>query len=105
MQLPDKYIFGLTSTEYRPCFITTYSRKQEPTERKALFHKWTIEQEPVAPGLMKGSHPGGQYSTTLGIVELEDGTVRTVDPSAIRFIDTKAIMDQFIYGEREEVQA
>ena len=107
MQIPDKYIFGLTSTEYRPCFVTEVNRGRNPRElavsqQKALFHKWTLEQEVAAPGLVRGSHPGGQLSKTLGIVELENGIVRMVEPSSIRFIDTDGIMRQLCYDEGEE---
>lgn len=102
MRLPDKILFGLTETEYRPCYVSEYSRKKGATKKKALFHKWSYDQEPVAPGYVVGSHPGGQRSLTVGIVELEDGTMRRCHVEDIQFLDTKDIMCQISYGEEEE---
>lgn len=102
MQLPDKFIYGLTSSEYRPCYVTpaiSYGTKH-PKEQKALFHKWVLEQQPIPAGLSIGSHPGGQLSQVLGLVELEDGSVQLVAPIKIRFIDTQSYMEQLCYDER-----
>lgn len=103
MKLPDKYIFGLTETEYRPCLISFYRGRgmQIEERKKALFHKWTHEAEIYAPAVSRGGHQGGNVSTTLGIVEFEDGTVATVRPDRIQFLDTHGFMDQICYGEEE----
>lgn len=101
MNIPDKFIFGLTSTEYRPCTIIIPTGRSVPTRKRALFHKWTQESHPVKPGLAKGSHPGGQLSETLGIVETEDGSVRLVRPEYITFTDTQGMMDQFAWDDEE----
>ena len=99
MQLPDKYIYGLTSSEYRPCYVIRGCRN--PKEDKALFHKWVLEQQPIPAGYAIGSHPGGQLSQVLGLVELEDGSVQLVAPIKIRFADTQGYMEQLCYGERQ----
>lgn len=56
-------------------------------EEKALFHCWEQWSNTVAPSILKGGSPGGQVSETYGIVEFEDGTVKSVHPSLIRFLD------------------
>lgn len=99
--LTDQYIFGLTSSEYRPCYVIKRSRHGGQSRRKALFHKWTLEQEPIGPGLAVGSHPGGQVSRTFAVVEFEDGTVRLVNPEAVQFIDTQGTMNQLAWPENE----
>lgn len=65
-------------------------------DKHGYFHCWTHEADVIAPGIGIGSHPGGQFSTTLGIVELSDG-VRKFVPEKIEFIDEEhmrlAMMD------------
>lgn len=101
MKMPEKIIFGLTSNEYRPCFVNISDRRGINEKKKALFHKWTYEQEPVESGVMKGSHPAGQLSTTQGIVEMEDGQVLMVMPYLIQFADGQDVFDQFAWrGEK-----
>lgn len=102
MNIPDKFIFGLTSTEYRPCYIMTPHRTSSPTRERALFHKWTYEQQPVSAGLARGSHPGGQLSETWGIVEKEDGSVCLVSPQCIVFTDTREMMSQIAWDDEKE---
>ena len=102
----SKNLFSLTSSEYRPCYVTPSIIKggaKYPKEEKALFHKWVLEQQPIPAGLSIGSHPGGQLSQVLGLVELEDGTVQLVAPIKIRFIDTQSYMEQLCYDERPGV--
>lgn len=101
MNLPDKFIFGLTNTEYRPCYVIIHRRGGNAIRKKALFHKWTFEQTPISPGLSRGSHPGGQFSHTKAIVETEDGHVLLVEPEQIEFIDTQGMMDQLAWDEEE----
>lgn len=50
------------------------------------FHCWEQYGDIIFPGVMIGSHPGGQYSRTFGIIEFDDRMAR-VDPSNIKFID------------------
>lgn len=102
--IPMKMTVGLTDSEYRPCYIVKYSRHGGQSKRKALFHKWTLEQEPIGPGIALGSHPGGQVSKTFALVEFEDGAVRLVSPEAVQFIDTQATMEQLAWPEDEEVK-
>lgn len=82
--------------ELRPCVIITDYRS-ETTVENAFFHRWTYEQYPVEAGLTIGSHNAGQVSHTLGIVEMLDGTVRTVLPCRIRFLDSKEKAEQIAW--------
>lgn len=65
---------------YRPCFVNG---------EKALFHRWSDYSQVVAESLLKGGHPAGVVKATVGIVEFEDGTVKKVDPSMIKFVESK----------------
>ena len=67
------------------------------TERRAFFHLFAAEAMPLEPSPLRGGHPGGQYSKALAIVEYEDGTVDTVNPESIRFLDTKGLMEQYAW--------
>lgn len=100
-----KAIIGLADTQYRPCVVITPHRNSAPTERKALFHKWTLEQSVVPPGCGIGSHPGGQLSSTLALVELEDGLMATVRPEHIMFLDTDGMMGQISFGRLDDEKA
>ena len=50
------------------------------------FHCWEQYSDVIAPGLTVGSHPGGQYSRTFGIIEFYD-RIERVDPLKIQFVD------------------
>ena len=89
-------------SEYRPCMVTVYNRNNPPAEQRALFHKWTTEAEPIPPSLMVGGQQGGQFCTTLAIVEMEDGQVTTVAPGSIRFMDTAHRMEKVAWENGEE---
>lgn len=52
---------------------------------KCLFHCWEQWSNVIEPSLMIGGHPGGQISQVFGICEFEDGTVKRIDPSNIKF--------------------
>ena len=103
MNIPDRFIFGLTSTEYRPCYVVI-PHGRNVTREKALFHKWTTEAHLVGAGISRGSHPAGQLSKTLGIVETEEGRVLFVEPQQIEFIDTRELMVQIAWDEEEAKQ-
>lgn len=103
--VPMKIQVGLTDSEYRPCYVLERPHRkgaiEEEVKHKALFHKWTLEQEPISPGLTVGSHPGGQLSRTVALVELEDGTTRLVMPALLRFLDTEETMRQIAWPGEE----
>ena len=66
--------------EYRPCWVN---------KRKALFHRWVNSARPQLP---KGQEPNEnsryyQYRATHALVEYEDGTIATIWPTEIRFVD------------------
>lgn len=88
--------------QYRPCMVTVYRRNNPPAEQRALFHKWTTEAEPIPPSLMRGGQQGGQFCTTLAIVELEDGKVTKATPDSIRFIDTVRLMSEIAWETGED---
>ena len=50
------------------------------------FHCWEQYGDVISPGLMVGSHPGGQYSRVFGIIEFDD-RIERVDPPKIQFVD------------------
>lgn len=100
--MPEKIMVGLTDSEYRPCMVMVYHRNNPPLEMRALFHKWTTEAEPIPPSNLRGGQQGGQFCTTLAIVELEDGKVMTSTPGSIRFIDTESLMAKIAWETGEE---
>nr|WP_319488602.1 hypothetical protein [uncultured Caproiciproducens sp.] len=63
----------------RPCIIDK--------KKKGLFHCWEEKSQPVAAAISIGGAPAGQLAYTLGIVELEDGSVVECFPYKIRFLD------------------
>lgn len=71
---------------YRPCLAKG---------KKALFHCWEHRSEVVPPSPLRGGHSGGQISGTLAIVEFEDGSVDTVYPQNVTFLDTPGVMAEF----------
>ena len=70
-------------------------------EKKALFHHWSQWSDVIPPSILKGGHKGGQISETYGIVEFEDGTVQSVYPNLIRFLDNPFIEYTWEAGEQE----
>lgn len=66
--------------ELRPCWY-----RQE----RALFHCWEQISQVVAPSPMVGGHSGGVLQYTVALIELEDGTVREAEPTAIKFCDNQ----------------
>ena len=64
---------------YRTCEASVYNFTLHKYEtQKAYFHEWSIECEELQDGI-------GQYP--VAIVELQDGTVYTVETNKIKFID------------------
>lgn len=65
--------------ELRPCLV-----KGE----KGLFHEWEQFQEIIPPSPLVGGHNGGVIGRTLGLVEFENGEIRRIEPTMIKFTDT-----------------
>lgn len=78
----NDFTFTLQSREpkLRPCTVDG---------NNALFHRWEEYAVVIEPSPMVGGHRGGQLCQTYAIVEMEDGQVKEVKPSKIRFRDTK----------------
>jgi len=66
---------------YRRCSGKYFVRGQGFIEFKlGYFHKWGVDSEEVDAGAL---------NYTIGIVELSDGSVVTVIPENIKFIDVE----------------
>lgn len=86
--------------ERRICMVRCF--EPERKERRAFFHLFMTRAYPIEPSPLRGGHPGGQYSNAHAIVEYEDGTVDTVDPESVRFLDTEGLMKQYSWNEVDE---
>lgn len=99
--------------EYRPCIATEcktkYAPSKEPTQRildakqdliehKALFHCWSQKSWVYSPVMM--GEAGRQISSTVAIVEYEDGTIHEHHPQEIKFTDCKA--EKFLKIKKDE---
>lgn len=108
------YRMVLEQNEYRQCKVLGV---------KALFHRYVddvkilfknnvVTPQHVADGLIDKHRklieelniiPRGfdveKVSATLALVEFEDGTVQKVDPTDVKFLDTKEKMAGFDWGE------
>lgn len=76
----------------RPCLLEVDGKKEN-----VLFHCWTHESEVVAPSITIGGHNGGVISSTLALVEKEDGQMVKVKPKRVKFLDTQAVMSEYAY--------
>lgn len=84
------------SSAMRPCMV-----RDKDKEQKAMFHCWSHRSDVVDASPMIGGHPGGVVAYTVGIVELENGAVCSYYPNHIRFLDTKALMEQYHFGDND----
>lgn len=83
----------------RPCMLSTPRRNGPPEESKALFHGFFQVAEVAAPSMVRGGHQGGQLADVQALIELEDGTLRLVEVSCIRFLDSAGCFDAYDGGE------
>lgn len=90
MKIPDKSMI-LTNSEYRPCFVIL-----SHGVHRAIFHRWATKQ-----GLLPSR---AQYTTVQALVEYADGSMGSVEPEKIRFIDSKQLFEQFAWGGEKEEQ-
>ena len=81
----------------RPCMVAI---SKGGREKKALFHCWSQWSDVVGESVLKSGHKGGQVSETYGIVEFEDGTVQSVYPQLIRFLDNPFV--EYMWEEGEQ---
>lgn len=71
----------------RPCYVAAGDE-----EVKALFHRWCdTNTSPIY---------GRQTISVAALVELEDGTIHTVYPGNIRFLDNLFL--EYIFPDKEE---
>lgn len=92
--------------ERRPCIVTVGGRgHDEPDERPALFHLFAPVAEVIAPSNLRGGHNGGQLAGIMALVEFSDGTLATVEPSRVRFLDSPRVFGEISWEEkpREDV--
>lgn len=80
----------------RPCIVT---RAPDVTE-KCLFHCWSTESNVIPPSLTKGGHDGGQVSTTVAILEFEDGHLEKHGIEAFKFSDMSFL--QWAWNQDDE---
>lgn len=73
----------------------------EVGNRCGYFHMWEQYSDVITPGIVVGSHPGGQFSRVFGIVEFEEGVER-VDPTEIKFLDGTYVHSLFAAGKEIE---
>ena len=73
------------NNELRLCVIS-YKARQCCTNLKGYFHRWEDISHIVPPSPVVGGHNGGVEQRVFAIVELEDGTVKEVYPTQIRFV-------------------
>ena len=90
----------LFQPERRICMVRCF--EPERKDRRAFFHLFTTSARPIEPSPLRGGHPGGQVSKPIAIVEYEDGTVDTVNPESVRFLDTEGLMKQYSWDEVDE---
>lgn len=81
------------NNELRLCLITYETRVRREKGFKTIteavrghFHRWEDVSKIIPPSNIIGGHEGGELKQTLAIVELEDGTVKEVYPTQIRFV-------------------
>ena len=67
---------AVSTADLRPCTVDSM---------KALFHRWEDKSWIVPPSPMVGGHQGGVVRGVFAIVEMEDGTVREVEPEKVKF--------------------
>lgn len=82
----------------RPCYWHSHDKGYR--KFKALFHQLITIQRPIPGGLTIGSTPGGQLSTVYAVIELENGTIRYVDPYEITFFDN--LFDDYCWPDDEK---
>ena len=82
----------------RPCIVEN--------SVKALFHLWAVNRTPhyeiksPVKGVLNPSFEGfDEY--IVAIVEYEDGTIREVEPTQIRFVDNA--MSEYAFPEMEDI--
>ena len=74
----------------RPCLIFDTKSDGKRYSEKALFHRWVEYEDPLAY----------QRKGVRGLVELEDGSMKDVAPSQIKFLDPEH--GEYDFGIKEE---
>lgn len=85
----------VSTTDLRPCTVDNM---------KALFHRWEDKSWIVPPSPMVGGHPGGEVRGVFAIVEMEDGSIREVEPAQVNFGDNHRLFQKYAFGNFEGEQ-
>lgn len=80
----------VSTVDYRPCIVDGM---------KATFHRWADKSWIVPPSPMIGGHQGGVVQGVFAIVEMEDGTVREVEPEKVKFETNAEIFQRHCMGK------
>lgn len=83
---------AITTSDYRPCIVEGF---------KAIFHRWEEKSWVVPPSPLVGGHSGGTVRGVFAIVEMEDGTVREVEPTKLNFGDNRRLFERYCFGNFE----
>ena len=88
------------TTEYRPCYVTEAVADSEGVpvvkhERKALFHRYGNRPKGIFRTIGEGAFEW--HNCTVAIVDLDDGNVAEVEPSAVRFVP--GLMNEYDFME------
>ena len=82
--------FFASTVDYRPCIIDGM---------EATFHRWADKSWIVPPSPVVGGHPGGEVRGVFAIVEMEDGSIREVEPEKVRFKTTSELFERRCMGK------
>ena len=82
-------------SKIRPCWVDG---------RRAIFHRWTDSARPVKPRGMEDEETTERYQlhSVHALVELEDGTLERVWPSAVQFADSEMYFMDYDWEAMEE---
>jgi len=97
--------FNVTMRQERRICTVQVPHRKEIKEEKAIFHGFFQVADTIPASPLRGGHPGGQVSNVHALVELEDGRVLRASPDHVRFLDSKAIFEQYAWDEIEEAEA
>lgn len=69
--------------------MTNYFRTCRYENENHLFHGFEQWSNVIGESVAIGGHPGGQISQVFALIEDENGNIKRVDPTAIKFTDNE----------------